>query len=199
MKNGKPKYELNESFKKLKPNLFHKVKEKRSECGRKTIKNDGFLLWKGKHKNDLKEKIIFATLKTTLQIISFKIQKDFFQLKELERQCQKEKGITSMSVKVGLKKLNLYIYILFINLIIIQSKLFKKRKNYISNNFQSIKNIHNYTLSTINHIPFTGNPPEPGGWWHGWHRKDRHICVLLGIPQQSQPKCYFFVFLNISF
>jgi len=27
------------------------------------------------------------------------VQKDFFQLKELERQCQKEKGITSMSVK----------------------------------------------------------------------------------------------------
>ena len=29
----------------------------------------------------------------------FWLQKDFFQLKELERQCQKEKGITSMSVK----------------------------------------------------------------------------------------------------
>ena len=27
------------------------------------------------------------------------LQKDFFQLKELEKQCQKEKGITSMSVK----------------------------------------------------------------------------------------------------
>jgi len=27
------------------------------------------------------------------------LQKDFFQLKELERMCQKEKGITSMSVK----------------------------------------------------------------------------------------------------
>ena len=26
-------------------------------------------------------------------------QKDFFLLKELEKQCQKEKGITSMSVK----------------------------------------------------------------------------------------------------
>lgn len=29
----------------------------------------------------------------------FSLQKDFFQLKELERLCQKEKGITSMSVK----------------------------------------------------------------------------------------------------
>ncbi len=30
-------------------------------------------------------------------------QKDFFQLKELEKLCQKEKGITSMSVKVSLQ------------------------------------------------------------------------------------------------
>ena len=29
----------------------------------------------------------------------FFLQKDFYQLKELERMCQKEKGITSMSVK----------------------------------------------------------------------------------------------------
>ena len=29
----------------------------------------------------------------------FFFQKDFYQLKELERMCQKEKGITSMSVK----------------------------------------------------------------------------------------------------
>lgn len=32
-------------------------------------------------------------------------KKDFFQLKELERQCQKEKGITSMSVKEILQSL----------------------------------------------------------------------------------------------
>ena len=32
-------------------------------------------------------------------LFCFSWQKDFFQLKELERMCQKEKGITSMSVK----------------------------------------------------------------------------------------------------
>ena len=32
-------------------------------------------------------------------VIILSFQKDFFLLKDLEKQCQKEKGITSMSVK----------------------------------------------------------------------------------------------------
>ena len=34
-----------------------------------------------------------------LLLITLFLQKDFFQLKELEKLCQREKGITSMSVK----------------------------------------------------------------------------------------------------
>ena len=38
-------------------------------------------------------------MRIIIEIIRYLLQKDFFQLKELEKLCQKEKGITSMSVK----------------------------------------------------------------------------------------------------
>ena len=45
------------------------------------------------------------TLSHSFPIRNVYLQKDFFQLKELEKLCQKEKGITSMSVKEVLTSL----------------------------------------------------------------------------------------------
>jgi Mnd1 HTH domain len=52
------------------------------------------------------QQIISAVCQLTYSTCTlFALQKDFFQLKELEKSCQKEKGITSMSVKDILQSL----------------------------------------------------------------------------------------------